>query len=139
MENNTSQLPTKKARYLLRALCLFVVFVIALAGMYRFGYHYHPNVAEWTGVDEPRDAMVYGDTTYYLAGKLGSKGISSSGYKTEELLGEVNPKSLFDPTPPLFLWSIENKEGYLILIDEAEDKYLYYAEGQVNPAESNNQ
>ena len=139
MENNISQTPTKKARYLLRALCLFVIFVIALAGMYRLGYHYHPNVAAWTGEGEPRDTMVYGDTTYHLAGKLGSKGIASGDYKTEELLGEVKPKSLFDTTPPLFVWSVDGKEGYLLLIDEEEEKYLYYAEGEVNPAETNTQ
>ena len=137
MEN--TQTKPKRAYLLVRAIVIFVVFLVALAGIYRIGNHHFANVAEWAGEESAREVLQYGDTTYHLAGKLGSKGISTNGYKTEELLGEVKPKGLFDPTPPLLLWSVKDKEGYMILIDENEDKYLYFAEGQVNPAEPETQ
>ena len=125
----------RKPYFLLRALVGFVVCMVMLLGVYRLGYHYYGNVATWAGEESPRDAMVYEDTTYYLAGKVGTQGMSSNNYKPDELLGEVKPASLFDQTPPLLVWSVEKKEGYLILIDEEGHKYLYYAEKMENPAQ----
>lgn len=134
-DTNSSTQKPRKAYFLLRAFVVFILCVAALLGVYRLCYHYHANVATWADDTGERQRMIYQDTIYHLAGKVGSKGIGTNAYKTDELLGEVKPQSLFDVTPPLFVWRVENKEGYLILVDEQDDKYLYYAEGEINPAQ----
>ncbi len=122
----------KKAHFSLRALIWFVVFLALGAGILRFSTHHYKNVADWERPDSV-EVLVYEEDTFYLAGKVGDNGISAKKFPQNEILGEVTPKSIFDATSPLIIWSVEEKEEYLIVVDEEKNQWLYYKEGAENP------
>ena len=72
----------------LRILLVFAVLASFLVILYRFGYRAYRENAQW--VEEGNhDALIYEGETYYLAGKLGQKGLSKSKYPVDKLLGQV--------------------------------------------------
>lgn len=130
METNT-----KQAYLTLRAVCVFLVFLVIGAGIWFFSLHYHADVAQWTSVAS-RESFVHEETVYFLSGEVGTTSIPEKSYQAEKLLGEVKPAKLFDFSKPFRVWSVKDKEGYLIMEDGSGKQYLYYAEGKKNPAET---
>ncbi len=125
----------KKAHFLLRASILFVVFLAIGAGIFRYANHHYKNIADW---EDPAstEALIYEGDTYYLAGKVGDPGLTSKQFPKNEVLGEVTPDSLLDPSAPLVVWSVEGKLKFLIVTDEEDREWLYYREDANNPTET---
>ena len=124
----------KKAHFLLRALVLFVVFLILGAGIYRFSKHHYKNVAEW-GEPNSQDVLIYKDDTYYYVGKIGDYGLNSKKYAKNEVLGEVTPESLWDKREAFVVWNLDGKANFLIVAIE-DEQYLYHHESIDNPIET---
>ena len=125
----------KKAYFLPRALILFVVFLAIGAGIFRYANHHYKNIADW---EDPTsaEALIYEDEIYYLAGKVGDPGMPTKKFSKNEILGEMTPDSLFDPSEPLVVWSVEGKLNFLIVTDEEDREWLYYRDGAENPVET---
>lgn len=125
----------KKAYFLPRALVLFVVFLAIGAGIFRFSTHHYQNIADW---EDPAsmEVLIYEDDTYHLAGEIGDPGLASKKYPKNEVLGEVTPDGLFDPSAPFVVWNVEGKANFLIVTTEDDKEWLYFREGVDNPAET---
>ena len=71
-----------------RILLVFALLGALLALIYGLGYHSYREVAKWA---EPgsHDTLIYGEETYYLAGKASQKGVAKPKYPTDKILGRV--------------------------------------------------
>jgi hypothetical protein len=76
------------AGFFLRVVCGFVLMGFLIVLLHWLGYNVYPDVAEWV---EPGDhsALIYEEETYYLAGKIGKKGLTKSKYTADKVLGQV--------------------------------------------------
>ncbi len=119
-----------RAYLLLRALCAFAVCLLVGVGIHFFSLHHHANVAEWSEAGS-REALVYENTTYYLKGELGDKGLPENTYQTEELKGEVKPAKLLDPSQPLLVWTVKGTEKSIVVVD-GDHRYVYGLEEATN-------
>lgn len=122
----------KKAYFLPRALILCLVFLLIGVGIYRFTLHHYKNVAEWTEADSQNE-LVYEETSYFLAGKIGGERLTAKKYTKEEVLGEIKPDGFFNIDEPYVLWTVKDKPNFLIVSVDDTD-YLYYKDGVNNPA-----
>lgn len=172
--------PDSPLRFVLRAVCAFVLMGLLIAVLHWWGFNSYRDVAEWA---EPgsHEALIYNDETYYLAGQIGKQGLTKSKYTKDKLLGQVQddgtpvttepvttsePESEDEPffedtefweetetetqlesvIPPVgaklfesgahayVLYSVKDKEDYLILLEADGEFYLYYREGIPDPA-----
>lgn len=141
--NAVPQPPAAEAKHfgwpvICRGIGIFLVFAILAVGLFWFCLHHYKNVATWSGIDNPRDTLVYQEKTFHLASKLGDPGLTTNKYSQGDLLGEVTP----DGKPSLkgaatvyaVLGSRQTlKEDYLMVVYEDGIKYIYYLDGIENP------
>ena len=125
----------KKARFLLRALVFFVIFLAIGAGVLRFSTHHYKNIARW-GETDSMENLIYEDEIYHLAGEIGDPGLGTKTFPKDEVLGEVKPDGILDRTPPYVVWSVKEKEDFLIIVVDDDTQLLYYHSDVSNPAET---
>ncbi|MBE6558669.1 MAG: hypothetical protein E7661_06645 [Ruminococcaceae bacterium] len=125
----------KKAYFIPRAIICFLIFVCLGLAFVRFASHHYANVAEWKD-PASRDVLIYDEDAFYLAGEIGKNGLNEKDYPTEKVLGEVTPEGLFQKQDPVVIWMVENKKDFIIVVDEEDSRWLYYREGEENPAET---
>ena len=115
---------------LARGICLFLLFALLVGGLHWFCLHHYRNVASWNGAGEAkRDSLLYDGTVYFLAAKVGSK---------DDLLGEVRPagRDALRYNYPVYgvkASAGKPRDGYLLVVYEDGDSYLYYRQGLDNP------
>ncbi len=124
---------TPKTKFLVRAICFFLAFLLIGIVVYVVSYHYHPDVATWSGEGMPKNTLTYEHKLYYLAGEVGSQSLSTSKYEAEELLGQVKPSELRELMSCYLLWSVKGKTSYVIVKDQNGKQFLYYVDGETNP------
>ncbi len=131
--------PRRGMPLLVRGIVLFLLFALLVGGLYWFCLHHYRNVAKWNGTGEgQRDSLLYGGEEYLLAAKVGSSGIPVNGYTKSDLLGEVSPAvhDAFRYSYPVYSVKASAgklRDGYLIVVYEDGDSYLYYRQGMDNP------
>ena len=84
----------------LRILLVFALLAALLALIYWLGYDSYRNVAEWA---EPgsHEALIYEEEVYYLAGRVGQKGLTKSKYPIDKVLGQVRDDGTPVETEPV--------------------------------------
>lgn len=138
-----NQAQSKKAHLTLRALVVFLVFALCGVALYYLGMHYHKDVA--ARESGRLDTLIYEDDTFFLAGKLGDKGIGTVAFKyAEKALGEVKPegKSAWTHTFMVYGMDADNKSfpadksigDYIVVVHEDGNEYLYHRASVQNPA-----
>lgn len=119
--------------FILRAVGAFILLLALLLILFVWGHHGYLPVAEWQ-VAGDRDALIYEDTVYYLAGERGDSGLSDSDYAIGKMLGQVKPaegwsfRALIKDTTPDVLYSVKNAKDSLVLVAEDGRYYVYALE-----------
>ncbi len=131
--------PRRGMPLLARGICLFLLFALLVGGLHWFCLHHYRNVASWNGTGEAqRDSLLYDGTVYFLAAKVGSPGVPGSSFSKDDLLGEVRPagRDALRYNYPVYgvkASAGKPRDGYLLVVYEDGDSYLYYRHGLDNP------
>ncbi len=149
------------AHFALRAAGAFVLLMALIGFLYWWGYHGYATVAEWSEPGN-HESFVYQDETYYRSGVIGKRGLTLKKYPIDEIVGKVKDDGIpaiteavtlspdadsnetvavtpqeADPTlaqdHAYVLYSVEDKEDFLLLLEADGKYYLYYREGTDNP------
>ena len=159
---NTKQ---KRAFFLLRAVLAFILLFALIAGLYIWGYRSWSPVAEWADEEGGHNALTYDGKTYELVGVMGKGKLTAKSYPIDEVLGKVKDDGSTmatetetfpadteegetlkvippdgDPTLPAehtyILYSVKDKEDYLIVLEQDGEYYLYKLEAEETSAET---
>ncbi len=154
----------KRALFTLRAVGAFLLLAALVALLYWWGYNAYLPVAEWSEPGS-HEALIYEDATYYRAGMIGKKGLTKARYPMDKVLGQVKDDGVpvlteaatlppdaeegetLKVTPPngdptlardsaYVLYSVKDKENFLIVLETDGEYYLYYHESIENPVVS---
>lgn len=108
----STQYTSKASRILvLRGVIAFVLLGLLILLLYRWGYDSYKDVAEWV-VPGDHSALLYNDETYYLAGRIGQKGLSKSKFAMDKVLGQVKDDGTPVTTEPVTTAEPESEEEY---------------------------
>lgn len=150
-ETKTQQ---KRAFFLLRAVLAFVLLFALIAGLYIWGFRSWSTVAEWADEEGGHNALIYDGKTYELVSVIGKGKWTEKNYPMDEVIGKVRDDGSTmatetetlpadteegetlkvippdgDPTLPAehtyILYSVKNKEDYLIVLEQDGEYYLY--------------
>ncbi len=95
----------------LRGVIAFALLGLLILLLYRWGYDSYKDVAEWV-VPGDHSALIYQDETYYLAGRIGQKGLSKSKFAMDKVLGQVKDDGAPVTTEPVTTAEPEPEEEY---------------------------
>ena len=131
--------PRRGMPLLARGICFFLLFALLLGGLHWICLHHYKNAAAWGGEGGAlRDSLLYDGTVYYLAAEVGAPGISASVYAQGDLLGEIKPEGLSALRYSLPVYTVKasagkQRDGYLLVVYEDGESYIYYRQGTDNP------
>lgn len=132
-ENKQGGGKPRRALLWLRGICVFFIAAVLLCGVYWYCLHHYKNAAVFVGEDDPRDAFIYEEKTYYAAAPIGAHGITEIRYPKGDCLGEVKPSLGLTPGHTYLLYAVKDKVSYLLLTREDGKNYVYYVEDRENP------